>query len=190
MAIDWDFIESLEGFATVGYVPVDSDGEPLGKSGVTISAGVDLRHWDEEKLRRRAVPEDIIEKVRPYLRMSGRDALFIANQLELTENEARMLGVCVRSAIVSSLTGHFNRRSRHFRFKDLPQPVQTVIASVAFQYGPALHSRTPNFFRQITAGDWGDAYKNLINFGDAYPTRRRKEGAYLKTALANPPERS
>jgi hypothetical protein len=35
IAIDWTFIETLEGFETIGYVPVDGGGKVLGKSGVT-----------------------------------------------------------------------------------------------------------------------------------------------------------
>lgn len=36
IAPDWTFIDQLEGFETLGYVPRDAAGEPLGKSGVTI----------------------------------------------------------------------------------------------------------------------------------------------------------
>jgi hypothetical protein len=67
-------------------------------------------------------------------------------------------------------------------FEDLPDGVQTVIASVAFQYG-SLQKRTPNFWRQITSGDWQGAYRNLQNFGDDYGTRRKKEAVLLKQSL-------
>jgi hypothetical protein len=38
-----------------------------------------------------------------------------------------------------------------------------------------FRSGTPTFWRQITTGDWQEAYQNLRNFGDSYPTRRREE---------------
>jgi len=42
--INWHFIEELEGAAVAtGYVPLDKDGKPLGKSGVTIAGGVECR---------------------------------------------------------------------------------------------------------------------------------------------------
>ncbi|MCZ6804491.1 MAG: pesticin C-terminus-like muramidase [Proteobacteria bacterium] len=59
---------------------------------------------------------------------------------------------------------------------------QTVVASVAFQYGD-LESRTPNYWQQVTTGDWPAALYNLRNFGDRYPTRRNKEADLLESWL-------
>ena len=39
--VDFQFIEEQEGFKLDGYVPLDKDGNPLGKSGVTIASGFD-----------------------------------------------------------------------------------------------------------------------------------------------------
>jgi hypothetical protein len=49
---------------------------------------------------------------------------------------------------------------------------------VAFQYGD-LAKKTPNFWKQVTSGDWGAAKRNLLDFQDKYPTRRKKEAALL-----------
>jgi GH24 family phage-related lysozyme (muramidase) len=57
-----------------------------------------------------------------------------------------------------------------------------VVASVAFQYGD-LSRRTPNFWRQVTSGDWDAALNNLRHFGDKYPTRRNKEADLLAKDL-------
>ena len=69
-------------------------------------------------------------------------------------------------------------------FAQLPAPMQTVIASVAFQYGD-LASRTPKFWAQVVARDWSSALANLRNFGDSYGTRRRKEADLLSSQIAS-----
>lgn len=65
------------------------------------------------------------------------------------------------------------------KFTDLPAAAQTVIASVAFQYGTNLDARAPKFWKAATTQDWKECIKILNNYGDAYPTRRKKEAALL-----------
>ena len=67
-------------------------------------------------------------------------------------------------------------------FDKLPKEKATVLASVAFQYGD-LENQTPNFWRQTTSNQWMEAYNNLLNFGDIYESRRKREAEYLKAAL-------
>ena len=66
------------------------------------------------------------------------------------------------------------------RFDILTKAQQTVLASVAFQYGSNLKSKTKNFWKQVTSGDWDSAIKNLENFGDKYSSRRNREADLLK----------
>ncbi|WP_374761411.1 hypothetical protein [Pseudoalteromonas sp. MM1] len=54
------------------------------------------------------------------------------------------------------------------------------MTSVSFQYGIGLSSTTPKFWKAVTSQDWKEAIKILKSFGDAYPTRRRKEAALLE----------
>ena len=63
-------------------------------------------------------------------------------------------------------------------FFDLPAQAQTVIASVAFQYGNLQH-RTPTFWHAVTAQDWRAAVQCLMDFKDAYRTRRMHEADLL-----------
>jgi GH24 family phage-related lysozyme (muramidase) len=51
---------------------------------------------------------------------------------------------------------------------------------VSFQYGVGLNSRAPKFWKAVTTQDWKEATKILKAFGDAYPTRRKKEAALLE----------
>lgn len=67
-------------------------------------------------------------------------------------------------------------------FDQLSSACQTLIASVAFQYGN-LAICTPNFWLQVTIGDWQTALNNLRHFGDMYPTRRNIEANLLEQWL-------
>lgn len=183
LAPDWNFIDELEGFTVRGYVPKDVRGEPLGQSGATIGGGVDLGHWTVTALRRRKVPESIIEKVAPYCGLRGWDAVHaLVIPLVLTEDEARRLTRTIQGDITDALIARYDRASKvPMRF--IAQQAQTVLLSVAYQYGPDLARRCPKFWRAMTSQDWQAAVKELEDFGDAYPTRRRKEAKYLKDLI-------
>ena len=60
--------------------------------------------------------------------------------------------------------------------------MQTALASINFQYG-SLATPTPNFWKQVTEQRWADASKNLADFGDAYPTRRKLEAGLIDAAI-------
>ena len=177
--IDWTFIESLEGFETRAYVPRGPDKQPLGKSGVTIGSGVDLGKWGAAELRRTGIAERIMVQIEPYLGLRGSTALAALNiPLVMSVEDATELTRMIQSDIVNALAAKYDAASK-LPFRLLPQQAQTVIASVAFQYGD-LATATPNFWRQVTRQDWKAAHANLRNFGDAYQTRRRREAEYLK----------
>ena len=63
-------------------------------------------------------------------------------------------------------------------FNELPQGVQTALASANFQYG-SLQSGTKDYWKQITEQRWQDASNNLKKFGDAYPSRRKLEAGLI-----------
>lgn len=181
ISIDWHFIEQLEGFSLIGYVPTDGAGKPLGKSGCTVASGIDLGQWSEAQLRAHRVPDRILDQIRPYLGVTGHDALEVLahRPLSLSREDAQMLTGCIRGDIVDDLVRRYDAASDR-PFKLLEQQAQTVIASCAFQYGANLAKACPKFWAQVTRRDWPAAYANLMAFGDRYPTRRRKEAALLK----------
>jgi len=178
--IDFNFISEREGGRrTTGYVP-----NPEGsRSGVTIGTGIDLGQMGESDLEQFDLPSDLKDKLRPYLGKVKFEAVDLLNSmpLQVTDAEAELIDKQVKSRFLRDLERKFNSAST-VRFDELPDGVQTVIASVAFQYGD-LRSKTPNFWRQITTGDWQGAYSNLRNFGDSYPTRRNLEADLLKSSL-------
>ena len=58
-----------------------------------------------------------------------------------------------------------------------------MIASVSFQYGVNLNTRTPNFWKAVSSQNWMLAIHELRNFGDAYSTRRKKEAKLLEKII-------
>jgi len=180
--IDWDFILSKEGFKTKGYVPDAENSD----SGVTIASGFDLGARNLSDLE--GLPNDIIETLTPYLGVKGASASEIASQLNINEDQARTINEFVKGKELSKLKQKWQEKTGK-SFDDLPMNEATVIASVAFQYGD-LESRTPNFWNQVTSGDWESAVSNLNDFGDRYSTRRRSEAQYYeskkKTKIESP----
>ena len=169
--IDFDFILKQEGFETKGYVP-DAENS---KSGVTIASGFDLGARKESDLI--GLPQDIINILKPFLGFQGAEASEIAPNLEVTEDQAKIINEFAKSEAITRLKSKWENATGT-SFDDLGTEQATVLASVAFQYGD-LESRTPNFWKQTTSGDWVGAYKNLLKFGDRYTSRRLDEAALL-----------
>ena len=173
--IDFKFIEALEGNVTKAYVP---DPEQS-KSGVTIGCGFDIGARSCEDLKKE-LPDEIAEKLVPYAGLKKQAAVTALQEtpLHLTAEEVTALNECSMQTAIKRLTHLWQNSDPYMAFEQLPSQCQTVIASVSFQYGN-LATRTPNFWRQVTQGDWQAALNNLRNFGDKYPTRRNKEAALL-----------
>ena len=169
--INWDFILEQEGFETTGYVP-DAENS---KSGVTIASGFDLGARKLSDLK--GLPEDIIALLTPFLGFTGAEASEIAPNLKVSEDQAKIINEFAKSTELAKLKTKW-QNATGTNFDDLPTEQATVLTSVAFQYGD-LESRTPNFWKQTTSGDWVGAYKNLLNFGDRYESRRLNEAQLL-----------
>jgi hypothetical protein len=178
---DRDFIMRAEGgIRASGYVP-QRQGRPVGESGVTIGAGVDLGHQTEEGLRACGVDEALLESLKPYLGLRKEAALraLTDRPLELSMPEARELTGLVHDGIIGALARCYERETGH-SFYSLPSAWQTVIADLAIQYGPALAKRTPRFWGHVTGGRWGAARAELEDFKDAFESRRLSEVALLR----------
>jgi GH24 family phage-related lysozyme (muramidase) len=174
--IDWNFIQKQEGNKFQGYVPEDAEGNPVEKSGVTIAAGFDLGQRNSSDLK--GLPESIQTILKPFLGRTGVDAQDIAGDLVITEPQANIINAFAKKEATRNLRKRWKEATGE-SFDDLPTHKATVIASVAFQYGNP-EEETPNFWRQVTNGDWNAAYKNLQDFEDETPSRREREAAYYK----------
>lgn len=189
--IDWGFIGPLEGERLQdGYVP------ELGRSqsGVTVATGVDLGQRNSRDLERLGLSDSLRAKLEPYLGLKQHEAqaALDANPLHLSEAEVDELDQAVRGHQVDLVVNEYNSEVTALNaadggnrptFQELPREMQTVIASVSFQYGD-LSEKAPNFFEQVTHQRWDDALANLRNFGDDYSTRRNTEADLLTRGIA------
>ena len=82
------------------------------------------------------------------------------------------------------VANNFNRGSR-LRFQDLPPAAQSVIASVATQYGPKLgqSNAAPRVWGFVTLGDWQRTLEELLDFRDGFTPRRKREAKKLLEAF-------
>lgn len=180
--IDHEFIEDLEGgLQLTGYVPASEQS----KSGVTVGCGVDLGQRDEAELMRWGCGADLVDQLRPYLGLKKEvaEAALELAPLKVTKEDARFLSIAARGSITETLASLYERDAGG-SFFDLPPAAQTVIASVAYQYGPGLRSECPAFWRSACRRDWLAMEAELRDFRDDYTPRRILEADYLKAGLA------
>ena len=184
--IDYDFIGDLEGsLKTKGYIPEDKQGNILDKSGVTVSTGVDLGSKSRNYFE--GLDKALVDKVAPYFGLKGEKAKQKLAQvsLNITKDEARTLYKFTRDKELKLLKARWSKEveagNTDVAFEDLPKKLQTVLASVSFQYGSNLPKETPNFWKHSLKVDLPKVLAELRNFGDKYPTRRNKEADYLES---------
>lgn len=173
--INFSFISELEGGATcIGYVP-DAENS---KSGVTIATGFDIGQRSSEDLYK-LLPNDIAAKLTLFCHLKGLTAqeALAKEPLKITAHEALIIDKCSKKHFVNLLKNSYNQHSP-VPFEQLPEQAQTVIASVAFQYGN-LAKRCPTFWRFVIEQNWLAMVNELQNFGDRYSSRRHQEADYF-----------
>ena len=192
--VDWSFISAREGGQVLtGYVP-DASGS---KSGVTIGTGIDLGQRGGGDIDGLDIPPALKARLKPYCGMKSQDAAVYlkGHPLTVSANDATALDMAIKKPLLDRLIAAYDAavdkantadQCPRVHFNDLPQGVQTALASANFQYG-ALPTATPNYWKQVTEQRWKDASDNLKKFGDAYPTRRKLEAALIDAAIAAAP---
>jgi hypothetical protein len=179
-AVDTGFIGRQEGFRLDAYVP-----DPLfSMSGVTVGTGVDVGQRSAAEIQALDIPEALKQKLIPYAGLTGLDAVnSLANRpLRLTEDEAYALDRAVAQDIFGDVAILYDDATGN-SFLELPLEARTAIGDVAYQYGPNLEQRLPDFWGDVTQGRWGEATQTLRDFGDRYPDRRNAEADLLEQAI-------
>lgn len=181
--INHEFLRELEGFTTSPFVPSDSSGNPLGKSGSTIGTGIDLAHQSATGLRAAGVDEQTITMLQPFFGVRGKKAqrLIKSHPLQLKEAQLKALDDAVMNRDTQSMSDKFNAVSPR-KFEDLPPAFQTVLTSVNHQFGTNALADM-NFWKQMTGGQFDAALENLRDFGDNFPTRRNKEADLFERGI-------
>jgi hypothetical protein len=178
--VEFSFIRRQEGERLDGYIP-EKNGKILGNSGVTISTGFDLGQHSESDLK--GLPQDIIDKLKPYLGKTGQEAqkFLQQNPLRVTEGESIKIDSWNKKNKFDLLARRWKQKTGQ-DFSDLDRFKATTVASVAFQYGD-LEKKTPNFWRYVTSGNWEQALSELRDFKDEHPSRRNREADLLEASL-------
>jgi hypothetical protein len=189
--IDIDFIrihESQDGrLYTTAYIPT-SKGIVSGKSGTTIGAGIDLGQMSLVQLQDLGnLSAAFVQLLTPYLgqnpgvnsHATGQAALTYLNAHPLVipqsdQSQLETLQDDVEQKTIEQVVQNYNAVA-YTNFWSLPGGAQTAIIDLAFQYGPNLAAKAPQFWKQVTTGQWQAAVDNLNDFGDQYPIRRKKE---------------
>ncbi len=176
--INHDFIHELEGHSLTGYVPAPE----ISKSGVHISTGYDIGQNSEGDIAAMFFDSPkLAKKLMPYAGLKKRAAVeFLKeNPLTITEKEAQKITALCDKKADARLKHRWNNSAADIPFSKLSDEQQTVLASVAYQYGN-LESETPKFWGHATNGDWAAGIGELRDFGDAFSTRRNKEADLLE----------
>lgn len=178
--VNFGFISELEGGpALKGYVPDPKNSN----SGVTIATGFDIGQRSLNELYNLFAPE-LAKKLAPYYGLKKQKAVAALQKtpLRITAEQAEEIDKVAKSQLLNQLAQRYSTAAKA-PFADLPECMQTVIASVAFQYGD-LSKKCPKFWQAATSADRAAMVQELRNFGDRYPTRRNKEADYLANSEA------
>lgn len=168
------FLKSVEGNQYDPYVP------RYGNSGVTLGIGVDLAHTDTSNFD---IPAELKDKCNVYRNVYREEArkLLRERPLCLKPEEIDLISTETLYSHARELSKWYNKHS-NIDFKSLSDNQKCVLLSVKYQYGN-LPKRTPKFWGYATDNDWESVYYELMNFGDNYPTRRRKEARLIAKDL-------
>jgi len=180
-----DFLRSVEGFETEGYVPQNLEGTVFGTSGVTIASGLDLSKQNRDSLTAMGIPPSLINRFEKYFEVSKEAAkdLLATNPLSITEEEATLIDKNLLAYDFNRLRQQWNNTQdldkEGVAWNSLEPEKQTVLLSLFRQYGSTR--KFPKFWKKTTSGNWEGAIAELRNFNDEYSTRRNKEADLLET---------
>ena len=151
MNIDWTFISQHEGGQKLeGYWPGKAN------SGVTVATGVDIGQRNMFELNRLNLTPDLKKKLEPYLGVKGDAArrLLMERPLKITKMEADQLDQNIKRDILGRFEQLYNQevmgKPGLKPFSQLPREIQTVIASLVWQYGADIKKSASQGGRRST----------------------------------------
>ncbi len=162
-AIDWKFIAKMEGTRNDMYVPCDKDGNVLGKSGPTIASGFDLGQLDQEGLENYKFEKSVETKLTPYIGKRNVEAkeFVLKNPLSFSDDEIAGINKKVHEKYAHKAEAFYNESAPpENQFKSMHGRVQTVFASVYFQYGSA----TKTIRGHLVAEEYKESVNTLLHY--------------------------
>lgn len=169
--LDLDFLHASEGYRSEAYWPGAS-------SGITIGYGVDIGQQSETGLIKWGVPQSIIDKIKDYLGVTGEAADTILSGLKdktlgLSDSEIKQLSDIVKKQTTENIINKYNAETKGVTFSRIPYNTRTAIIDLYYQYH--VSDGAPKSWNFIINNDWNGFYNELMNFGDSYASRRKRE---------------
>jgi hypothetical protein len=189
-SVDYGFISRNEGQQQLKAYPSGALANPApatGKDkganiGVTIATGVDLGSHSVADLKRWGVSDAGIANLTPAMGLKGDAARTFLNNNDATISavDAQAMDQGALNDTISAVQKAYDAANPAAPFSNLTLGQQTAIIDLAYQYGTNLSKNTPNFWGDVTSGNWNAAMNELNHFGDAYSTRRKSEAAFMQ----------
>ena len=132
--VDWNFIAHVEGSRSDGYVPLDKNGNPASRSGVTIAVGFDLGERTVANLQQLGLSRNIVSTLTPYLGIRGNSAneYLKLHPLKITISQVEEINANEFRAHYHNVSNNYNADNGiGAKFENLPQGIQTAIVSLA-----------------------------------------------------------
>jgi GH24 family phage-related lysozyme (muramidase) len=179
--VNWGLIHSFENPNNVGpHIPAGRD------NGVTIGPGINLGQISRAEIAH--LDERLRRKLEPWIGKTIGADVTLADRLErqpptFTNEEITQVSQIVMKRIHGQIATAFEAQTGR-SFSALPEPLQTVAASVGWQYGPnALTRRSGHraFWNAVKAGDAEAAAAALSRYR-GYRRRRETEIRYLRSS--------
>lgn len=180
-------------------LPIPAASLPAGKSnmyantGFTTWGGVDMGAHSIEDLKRWGASDDDITALAPVMGLKGDDA-----KAYLAANGSPAIGAASADAIrqgaladrTAAVEQAYDNSNPPTPFASLPGGVQTAIVDLAYQTPAITTGAAPNFWGDVTGGNWGAAANELNHYygPGVQPTphdvqRRKDEAGLIRGAL-------
>lgn len=180
-------VRNEEKYRDVGYIPKPS--KP-GVSGVTIAWGVDLGYRTEAQLRSWGMSSAGIEEVRPYLGLTGMNAVrALARNPDppiISDSDGEVISNGVyRDILADTIRGYDQAVKTGVSFQELPSGAQAAIMDIAYMGKPWI--KAPIFWNKIVNGEWSAAVSELTNWYGAGETdaRHLRDAKLIADAIKN-----
>ena len=195
--VEWILQKGIEGTHECLGVPAKNKS----KSGATIASGFDIGQHSQKEIEDYFGKDSVLtKKLLPFVGLKGEaaqdkiDAMTRGGRgtreslVDFSKDELNLINETIYPVTINKTSERFNENSA-IPFNQLPEELQTVIASVGFQYGNMKYQKGEKagedfrFYKHITEGDWLKALNELRNFGDKHGPRHNKEADLMEQGL-------
>ena len=183
-----NLILEFEGTKRKGYVPKDNQGNIIGKSGVTIGKGLDLGAQDENSLRSMGLEGELLNKLKPYVGVKGKEADEIADTLTINPEEEKFINTAVTTRYWNTFNSSFKLYTG-YDSAELPDKARYAVASRFFNSGGSIFKTgrgLTNLTKQLRTRDYKAAADNIETWFNpkgkfkALVPRAQKEAALFR----------